>query len=152
MSDYDIYRLILKFSEDEIEEMLARLKLQKLEDLKLQIVAQNPAILGVGIPGQEQPGQELGAEAGGPAPQLSPDMGGMPPAGGPPMGAPPPAADAPDTPPMDGNPPPAPEGQQPPQGQELEDPSEDDIKKFDLEIQDYSSEQDHEDRDRSVGD
>jgi len=152
MSDYDIYKVILKYSEDEIEEMLARLKLQKLEDLKLQVMAQNPALLGVGIPGQEQPGQELGAEAGGPAPQLSPDMaGGMPPAG-PPMGAPPPAADAPETPPMAGDTPPAPEGQKPPEGQELEEPNDEDVKKFDLEIQDYSAEQDYEDRDRSVGD
>lgn len=152
MADYDIYKLILKYSEDEIEEMLARLKLQKLEDLKLQVMAQNPQLLGVGIPGQEQPGQELGAEAGGPAPPLAPDQMGMPPAGAPPApGAPPPAADAPETPPMEGSPP-APEGQNPPQGQELEEPDEEDIKKFDLEIQDYSSEQDHEDRDRSVGD
>jgi len=146
MSDFDIYSSIFKFSKDETEEMLARLKLQKLEDLKLQIVAQNPAILGVGIPSQEQSGQELGTEAGGPSPNLSPDMGEMSP-----MGGPPPAANAPDTPPMEGNQPPAPEGQQP-QGQEIEDPSEEDIKKFDLEIQNYSSEQDHEDKDRSIGD
>lgn len=39
-----------------------------------------------------------------------------------------------------------------PEGQELEEPEDEDIKKFDLEIQDYESEQDHEDRDRSVGD
>lgn len=155
MSDFDIYKLIFKYTEDEIDEMLARLKLQKLEDLKLQVMAQNPQLLGVGIPGQEGAGgQELGAEAGGPAPALAPDpMGGMgappPAAGAPPMGAPPPAADAPQTPDMA---PPAPEAQKTPEGQELEEPEEEDIKKFDLEIQDYEAEQDFEDRDRSVGD
>lgn len=153
MADFDIYKLIFKYTEDEIDEMLARLKLQKLEDLKLQVMAQNPALLGVGIPGQEGAGgQELGAEAGGPAPALAPDpMGGMgAPALAPdPMGAPPPAADAPQTPDMA---PPAPEAQKTPEGQELEEPEEEDIKKFDLELQDYESEQDFEDRDRSVGD
>jgi hypothetical protein len=65
------------------------------------------------------------------------------------MGAPPPAADAPQTPDMA---PPAPEAQKTPEGQELEEPEEEDIKKFDLELQDYEAEQDFEDRDRSVGD
>jgi hypothetical protein len=42
MSDYDILTKWLKYSEDEAKKMLARLKIQKLEDLKLQIIAQNP--------------------------------------------------------------------------------------------------------------
>ena len=67
---------ILKIPEDEADEMLARLKIQKLEDLKLQVLAQNPGLLGIGIPGQED-GQspELGSEPGGPA--AMPGPGGM---------------------------------------------------------------------------
>lgn len=148
MADYDIQTKILKFSEEEAQEMLARLKLQKLEDLKLQVLAQNPQLLGVGIPGQDaQPGQELGAEAGGPTPQPSPDQGG----GG---GQPPPTdtAQAAPSPEEGGGQPPAPAGATPPEGTELPEPTEDDIKKYDLEIQDYEAEMDHEDIDRSVDD
>lgn len=96
MSDYDILTKWLKYSDEEAKKMLARLKIQKLEDLKLQIIAQNPTLLGVGLPGQD--GQEMGTEPGGPSPMMGPDpMGGagappgMPPAGGaPPGGAMPP--------------------------------------------------------------
>ena len=152
MADYDIVTKILKFSEDEADEMLARLKLQKLEDLKLQVLAQNPQLLGVGIPGADSGGQgELGAEAGGPG--MSPD----PMAGGDPMaaaagggaGAPPPptatASGADETPDADPN-------SKAPEGANIPEPEADDIKKYDLEIQDYESEQDREDIDYSVGD
>jgi hypothetical protein len=152
MSDYDIMVKILKFSEDEADEMLARLKLQKLEDLKLQVLAQNPQLLGIGIPGQDaQQGQELGAEPGGPTAQPDPmaaAMGG----GGAPPGQPPMAASAADdTPPLDPNQGNA-QGTPPPEGVKLPEPQEDDIKKFDLEIQSYEAEQDKESIDYSVGD
>jgi hypothetical protein len=151
MADYDIVTKILKFSEDEADEMLARLKLQKLEDLKLQVLAQNPQLLGVGIPGADAGGGqgELGAEPGGPG--MSPD----PMAGGDPMaaagggaGAPPPtatASGADDTPDAD-------PGSKAPEGANIPEPDGEDIKKYDLEIQDYEAEQDREDIDYSVGD
>lgn len=173
MADWDIMVRILKYTEDEAEEMLARLKIQKLEDLKLQVLAQNPQLLGIGIPGQDaQPGQELGAEAGGPNPNpMGGDpMGGM---GGPP-GAPPPPGGAPpggapsmadETPPVDGGTqpggagappgggqPPAPPGATPPEGSPLPEPEPEEIKKYDLEIQDYETEMDHEQPDYSIGD
>lgn len=144
MSDYDIYRSILKYNEEESEEMLARLKIQKLEDLKLQVLAQNPQLLGVGIPGQDQnTGQELGAEAGGPA--LNPEPMGLPPGETPPPGITASAAD--ETPPVDQT-----NNQAPNQEIALPDPNEDDIKKYDLEIQDYELEQDKEPIDYSIGD
>ncbi len=60
MADWDIQTRWMKYSEDETEEMLARLKIQKLEDLKLQVLAQNPQLIGVGIPGQTpQPGSDV---------------------------------------------------------------------------------------------
>jgi len=151
MADYDIVTKILKFSDDEADEMLARLKLQKLEDLKLQVLAQNPQLLGVGIPGADAGGGqgELGTEPGGPG--MSPD----PMAGGDPMaaagggaGAPPPtatASGADETPDAD-------PGSKAPEGANIPEPDGEDIKKYDLEIQDYEAEQDREDIDYSVGD
>ena len=141
MSDYDIYTKILRYSHDDAEEMLARLKIQKLEDLKIQIMAQNPQLLGVGIPGQESPEQELGAEAGGPASQPSPE--GLP---------------APSGEEAEGGAPalPSPEAGAAEKTQaepaNIPDASEEDIKKYDLEIQDYDAESDNEDIDYSVGD
>jgi hypothetical protein len=151
MADYDIMTKILRYSEDEADEMLARLKLQKLEDLKLQVLAQNPQLLGIGIPGADpNAGQgEIGAEPGGPGTMPSPDP--MAAAGGAGGGAPPPptatASGADDTPPADPT-----GGGTPPEGANIPEPEGEDIKKYDLEIQDYESEQDREDIDYSVGD
>lgn len=136
MSDYDIMTKILRYSDDETEEMLARLKVQKLEDLKLQVLGQNPQLLGVGIPGTEEKSQELGAEAGGPTPMPSPEEGAPP--------------ESPETPQA-----PTPETEntpkiQAPEAASLPDANPDDIKKYDLELQDYESEQDLEDIDYSV--
>lgn len=160
LSDFDILTKWLKYSEEEAKKMLARLKIQKLEDLKLQIIAQNPGVLGVGIPGPNE--QEVGTEPGGPSPMLSPDqgMGGPPPAPGGSISAVPPAAP--------GGPPPmgAPsmrkymddgmdddeDPQQTPMsgsGNALPDPSEEDIKKFDLDIKDFEQEMDDEEQDMS---
>ena len=138
MSDYDIMTKILKYNRDDTEEMLARLKVQKIEDLKLQVLAQNPQLLGVGIPGQEEEQKpELGASAGGPS--TMPEPGGAPGAGGElPMPTPTASAksDAPAT-----------AGAEP---SEIADPTEDEIKKYDLEIQDYDLESDNEDIDFSI--
>ena len=167
LSDYDILTKYLHYPEDDAKKMLARLKIQKLEDLKLQIVAQNPTLLGVGVPGPDD--LEVGVEPGGPSPMLGAEGApGMPPAGGmppPPAGGMPPGAsgmrkymDA-DPGQAPGGAPPAPgaEGgasisQGPPKagsGSALPDPSEEDIQKFDLEIKDFSQEMDDEEVDRS---
>jgi len=52
MSDHDILTKWLKYSDEEATEMLAKLKIQKLEELKLQILAQNPCGLMVKLPGE----------------------------------------------------------------------------------------------------
>jgi hypothetical protein len=139
MSDYDIMRKVLKFNEEDTEEMLARLKIQKLEDLKLQVIAQNPQLLGVGIPGQEgdSEGKELGAEPGGPSSMPGSEP---PPEGGAPEGGEMPA-------PTEAPPSQKAGGAEP---VEIEEPSEDEIKKYDMEIQGYDLEADIEDIDYSV--
>ena len=140
MSDFDIMTKILKLGEEETEEMLARLKLQKLEDLKLQILAQNPQLLGVGIPGQSQPSTEIGTGPEGPNNMISPDSE---------ANSQQPAADPINQAQDQSQAPQEPE--QSAQPVSLEDPSEEDIKKYDLELQGYESEQDIEDIDYSVG-
>lgn len=146
MSDYDIYLKILKYSEDDATEMLARLKLQKLEDLKLQVLAQNPALLGIGIPGQDANSPEIGSDPGSPAAMPAPDGGDG--------GTPPPPTDtatgaAPEPlNPGEGNS----ISQTPPESVNIPEPDDEDVKKYDLEIQDYETDQDHEDIDYSVGD
>jgi hypothetical protein len=136
MSDFDILCKWMKYSEDEVREMLSRNKIQKLEDLKLQIIGQNPQLLGVGTPGQENEPQ-MGAESGGPNPMLGPP-GEQPPEG--------------EQPPAEGQPPEG--GPQP--GQQggggaaaLAEPTEEEIKKYDLEIQNYASQIDDEEIDYS---
>jgi hypothetical protein len=133
MSDFDLLTKFMKVSEDEAEKIIARNKIQKLEDLKIQIIGQNPQLLGVGTPGSETGEPEMGTEAGGPTANLEDQMGG------------------------------APQGQDeevpPDQGQEdtgneekptaLPDPSEEDIKKYDLGMEDYSKTIDGEDIDWS---
>jgi hypothetical protein len=147
MSDYDVHIRYLRHSEEETEEMIARLKIQKLEELKLQILAQNPQLLGVGTPGTEgQDGQEIGSQAGGPSPML----GGDPAAGGAGGAAPPPGGGLAAEEPPEGGPGNATPDAQKPQGKPLADPEEEEIMKYDLEIQDYDAEQDVEDIDYSV--
>lgn len=157
MSDYDILTKWLKYSDEEAKKMLARLKIQKLEDLKLQIVAQNPTLLGVGLPGPNE--TEIGAEVGGPNPSLAPE------AAAPAVEALPgaiPGAEpaAPAVPPgaagmkkyMDADPSDDQNAQQAPQagsGNVLPDASEEDIKKYDLDIKDYEQEMDEEEIDAS---
>jgi hypothetical protein len=144
MSDFDIYTKILMYPEEDTDVMLSRLKLQKLEDLKLQVMAQNPQLLGVGIPNQDQEGTEMGAETGGPTPELSPE--GTPPEGAPPEGTPPGGA------PPEGTPPEASDSESEPGSSTDEIPKagEEDLKKYNLEIMNYGLEQDHEDRDDST--
>lgn len=132
MSDRDIMIKILKITEDEVDEMLSRLKIQKLEDLKLQIIAQNPAIIGVGIPGQENQQQEMGTEPGGPSTN--------------PM---PPQENQPEEEQPQNNQPNLPQ-EQPKEEIPIPDATNAEIKKYDLEIQDYETDQDQEPQDFSI--
>ena len=74
MSDYDLLTKFMKLPESEVEKIIARNKIQKLEDLKIQVIGQNPQLLGIGSPSPDNPEAEMGTEAGGPNPMLSPDQ------------------------------------------------------------------------------
>lgn len=148
MSDYDILTKMLKYSDEEAKQMLARLKIQKLEDLKLQIIAQNPTLLGVGMPGPNEP--EVGTEPGGPNAMLSPDQQ-----------MPQDQMQMPQDQMMQGQPQGMKKymddeegqmGQQPPMqnsGMPLPEPTEEDITKYDLDIKDFAQEMDDEEVDQS---
>lgn len=135
MSDYDILTKWMKYPEDEAKVMLARLNQQKLNDLKLQIVAQNPSLAGVGLPGDDE--QQVGTE---PTPE-NPMLGGEPPPeGGQDLGGDPTGGA------------PVPQPKKPGGGSPsitLPDPSDEQIGKYDLEIKDFSREQDAEEVDYS---
>jgi hypothetical protein len=132
ISDFDLLRNWMHYTEEETKDILARSKLQKLEDARLQVLQQNPQLLGVGIPSQED--EEVGASEEGPNKQLEV------PSEAPPEGAPPAmgGAEAPQ--------PSAPSTSVEP----LPEPSEEDIEKYDLSIQDYASEEDMESQDYSI--
>jgi hypothetical protein len=153
LSDFDILTEWMHYTEEEAQEMIARMKIQKLEDFKLQVLAANPQLLGIGVPAA-QGETEMGAEAGGPNPMLSPPGGGPPgmdggmggmPGGGPPgMGGGMPGGGQ-----MAMSQEGPPEAPQPGQEATLPDAEPDDIKKYDLEIQNYAQDQDHEEIDYS---
>lgn len=151
LSDYDILTDWMKYSEDEAQEKIARMKIQKLEDFKLQVLASNPQLLGIGVP-SDQREPEIGAEPGGPSPMLGPGMPGEMPGAPPgmPPGAPP--AMPPEMPGgMPGAPPAMASEEGPPKlsAPALPEPELEDIKKYDLEIQNYAKEQDTEEIDYS---
>jgi hypothetical protein len=130
MSDYDILTGWMKYPEEQAKIIVARMKMQKIEDAKLQVLSQNPALLGVGIPGnEEEEKNQIGTTPEGPNNEITPE--GMPT---------------------------TPEGM-PPEGQEnsnldqnldaqqqnavpLREPTEEDLIKYDIEIQNYASEED----------
>jgi intein/homing endonuclease len=129
-ADLDILTHILKIPLEEAKEIVARSMIQKLQDLKLQIMSQNPQLMGIATPGPQ--GNEMGTEAGGPNPMI----GGM----------------------GEEQPPQPAEGEekgaeetygQPQKAQpiSLPSPTEEEIKKYDLDILDYSKEQDEEEID-----
>lgn len=75
MSDFDILTKWMNYSEEESKILIARLKMQKIEDAKLQVLAQNPALLGVGIPSSDQGNSQdkLGTTPEGPNQEVTPD-------------------------------------------------------------------------------
>lgn len=134
MSDFDLLTKFMHFSEEEAERLIARNKIQKLEDLKIQIIGQNPQLLGVGTPGAPSNELEMGAEAGGPTPNLNiEDQSG----------------EVPEEPGLE-----TPEEVQPEETPmsslaQLPDPSPEDVKKYNLGFEDYSRTIDDEDVDWS---
>jgi intein/homing endonuclease len=141
MAQYDIFVEIMKIPEAKAKELAMRAKMQKIEDAKIQAMVSNPEYVGVGQMGNE--GTELGGEAGGPNPMLGPQ---------PPQGNQPPP---PPSPPSDGaegnaagNAAGGPLGREKkPDAQPLPNPTDQDLKKYDLEIRDYSLEKDEEEID-----
>lgn len=122
MGDYDILTRWMAYTDEEAKIITARAKMQKIEDAKLQILAQNPALLGVGIPADsDQDKEEIGTTPEGPNPMLAPP-GETPPEGEP-------TEETPAT-------------AQTPEAENLPEPSSEDIQKYDLEIQNYASEED----------
>lgn len=133
MSDFDLLTRYLRIPEEEVRDIIARNNIQKLQELKLQIIGQNPQIAGIGVPGQPSGEPEMGSEVGGPNPMLGPE--GKQPEPGPGMESEPPM------PPEEG-----PKKNTNP----LEEPSDEDIKKYDLGMQGYSKHIDDEDIDWSM--
>lgn len=162
-ADLDILIRVLKVPQDEAKEIVSRATIQKLQELKLQVMAQNPQLMGIAMPGQGGP--EMGTQAGGPSPMLTGTEGapgGMPPGAAP--GATPPPAPGGAPPPAGANPPtqPAPTNQQAPRGaldtygqapkaqiKPLPEPTEEEINMYDLDITDYSKGIDDEEIDTS---
>ena len=143
MADYDLLTRYMNLPAEEVEEIIARNTIQKLQELKLQIIGQNPPLMGVGVPGAPSGEQEIGAVPGGPSPMLGGEEGA------PPEGMPPEGAEG-----MPGAEGPPPEGEAGPEaaqpgGVALPEPDTQDIKRFDLEIKNYSQQQDAEDIDYS---
>lgn len=140
MGDFDILTKWGKYSEEEAQEIISRNNLQKYQDAKLQILMANPQLMGVGTPGQDE--TELGSEAGGPNPMLAPD-GQQPPEGEDQMGDMGQGMD------QEGEEAPIEGGPKPNKGLPLGDPTPEEVKMYDLEIQGYSKEQDYEEIDFS---
>lgn len=123
-SDYDILVKILQVPADEAKELVARAMIQKVQDLKLQVMASNPVSMGLVTPGPQ--GNEMGTTQGGPNPELTGEE--QPPQEGEIPGT----LEAPEKGEEDikdsyGSP-------EQPQGKSLPDPEEKDIKRYDLEI------------------
>lgn len=139
MADEDILVDYLKLSPDEAKKRVAKLKLQKLEDAKLQIIMQNPTIIGIGLPADENQDQ-VGTQPT----ENNPMLGGEPPA---------PDQGAEGQPPPDGMPP-SPQPPNPEQGEEptdlIPEPEEEDIKRFNLDINDFAKDIDREELDYSA--
>ena len=130
-SDYDIYIKILapalNIDEDEAKEMIQRNRAQKMEELKMAIIGQNPEALKL-VPMQADQGTQIGTGEGGPNPMLSPPEQGQQP---PPEGEQPPEQNQEQSPEGEGpKPAPSPKAN----AMKLPKPSGEDIKKYDLDI------------------
>jgi len=132
-SDWDILTKILKHPEEVSTQMISRMKIQKLEDARLQILVQNPQLSGIGVPGADGGEDQMGTEPDGPNPMPTPDQ------------------NEPNQNPEQEQ---APEPDQNPKqksngASNIPEPEDDDLKRYDMEIQSYSRDQDFEDVDFS---
>lgn len=135
-SDYDLLTRILEHNEEEAKMIVSRSKNQKLEEAKMQILIQNPTLLGIGIPGNNE--DQIGAEPGGPSNMPTLDEQPQQP------NQPDQNADNLNNEPQQSEQPKKKNNSKP-----LENPSEEDIKLYDLEISDYGSDKDLEEPDFS---
>jgi hypothetical protein len=133
LSDLDLLVDVMHYPEEEAKQKVARAMTQKLQELKLQVMSQNPQLLGIAMP---EPGKnEMGTDAQGPTPSQMPgqEAGGQPPPQqGQEMEAEPGqegGMSAMDT-----------YGQNPPQpqGGKIPEPEEQEIRQYDMEILDLS--------------
>lgn len=127
MSDYDLLTKFMRYSDEETEKILSRNKIQKLEELKLQIVGQNPQLLGVGMPGQESDQTEIGTQPGGPNPLIGIENQDQ---------------ETPESSQENLENQPEEQSEEQPKlssSIDLQEPSEEDIKKYNLEIEDYDT-------------
>lgn len=142
-SDYDILTTIFKYSESKAREIMSRAKVQQLEQARLQVILSNPEMFGIGIPSDEENSTQIGTDEMGPNPQLGDELSGNEN-----------EFSGSDLSQSDGN-----EEKlslNPPQSQSnemntemLPEPSDDDIRKYDLEIRNYAQEEDREEIDFS---
>lgn len=145
LSDLDLLTDVMHYPLEEAKEKVARSMIQKLHELKLQVMSQNPQLLGIAMP-QPDP-NEMGMTPGGPNPEQIPGQETPPPEGG---GEGMPGGEMEAEPGMEGGQgamdtfgkPPA-----PPQGEPLAEPSEDEIRQYDLEIFDFGKYADEEEVD-----
>lgn len=149
-ADLDILTKILKIPIEEAKEIVARATVQKLQELKLQVMAQNPQLMGIAMPGKAN--MEMGTEAGGPNPMLTgAEVPGATPPGQPTAGAE--AAGTQLPPPAGANPPVGKDAQdtygQPPKAESkpLPEPTKKDIDAYDMSIDDFSKGIDEEELD-----
>jgi hypothetical protein len=142
MSDYDIYTQWLQYNEQDTTEMLSRLKIQKLEELKIQVLSQNPQLIGVGIPQENKDEAELSAVPGGPAQNLeaSPEEGQEGQEGQEPNPNPTGEEENVETPPEENT----------NNAKPLPEPDKQDVEKYGLEIKNYETEMDNESPDYSI--
>ena len=136
ISDFDLLTMWMRFTEEDAKGIIGRMKIQKLEDARLQVLQQNPQLLGVGVPDAKE--KEVGTTPEGPNQQVAPDQQGQE------VGA---APEMPPTTPESGSAPPSTETA--PQATPLPEPSQEDIDKYDLSILDYAAEEDNEAQDYS---
>jgi hypothetical protein len=136
LSDFDIITKYLRFSKEDAQEMLARLKIQKLEDAKLQILGQNPQLLGIGVPSNEEEKglPEIGTTPEGPNTELSPEGEEK---------LPTPESEE------SGSEEKLPSSTKSSGTSLLPEPSQEDLEKFDMGLEDYAAEQDNEEIDYS---
>jgi hypothetical protein len=154
MSRYDALVEIGKYQPEVAREISSRAQEQAINDMKIQVMGQNPDMWGGGTPGGEQ---EMGGEAGGPNPMLGGDdqqqQGGQQPSGGDQQGQQPQDQQQGGQQGQQGGQQQAdlsgPAGKKPKaEGKPLPDPTPEDIKKYDLDIRDFSKEKDDEELDQ----